>query len=29
VKNIFDFSFKDFTLVGYNPHSHIKGIVAV
>jgi len=29
VKNIFEFSFKDFTLVGYNPHPHIKGIVAV
>ncbi len=29
VKNIFEFSFKDFTLVGYNPHPHIKGVVAV
>lgn len=29
VKNIFDFSFEDFTLVGYDPHPHIKGTVAV
>lgn len=29
VKNIFDFTFEDFTLVDYNPHPHIKGIVAV
>lgn len=29
VKNIFDFKFEDFTLVDYNPHPHIKGIVAV
>lgn len=29
VKNIFDFSFEDFTLVDYNPHPHIKGAVAV
>jgi thymidylate synthase len=29
VKNIFDFSFEDFTLVNYNPHPHIKGSVAV
>jgi len=29
VKNIFDFDFEDFTLVDYNPHPHIKGIVAV
>jgi thymidylate synthase len=29
VKNIFDFKFEDFTLVGYNPHPHIKGAVAV
>lgn len=29
VKNIFDFSFEDFTLVNYNPHPHIKGLVAV
>ena len=29
VKNIFDFKFEDFTLVDYNPHPHIKGVVAV
>jgi thymidylate synthase len=29
VKNIFDFTFEDFTLEGYDPHPHIKGIVAV
>ena len=29
VKNIFDFTFDDFTLVDYNPHPHIKGMVAV
>lgn len=29
VKNIFDFTFEDFTLVGYDPHPHIKGAVAV
>ena len=29
VKNIFDFTFNDFTLVDYNPHPHIKGVVAV
>lgn len=29
VKNIFDFTFEDFTLVNYNPHPHIKGAVAV
>ncbi|WP_104734711.1 thymidylate synthase [Hanstruepera ponticola] len=29
VKNIFDFNFEDFTLVDYNPHPHIKGVVAV
>jgi thymidylate synthase len=29
VKDIFDFKFEDFTLVDYNPHPHIKGIVAV
>ncbi|GHV26645.1 thymidylate synthase [Bacteroidia bacterium] len=29
VKSIFDFKFEDFELAGYNPHPHIKGIVAV
>jgi thymidylate synthase len=29
VKDIFNFDFKDFTLVDYNPHPHIKGVVAV
>lgn len=29
VKNIFDFTFEDFTLVDYDPHPHIKGVVAV
>lgn len=29
VKNIFDFTFKDFQLKNYDPHPHIKGDVAV
>ena len=29
VKNIEDFTFEDFELINYNPHPHIKGIVAV
>ena len=29
VKNIFDFKFDDFILEGYDPHPHIKGVVAV
>lgn len=29
VKSIFDFKYEDFELVGYDPHPHIKGIVAV
>jgi thymidylate synthase len=29
VKSVFDFDFDDFTLEGYDPHPHIKGIVAV
>ena len=29
VKNIFDFKYEDFTLEDYDPHPHIKGIVAV
>lgn len=29
VKSIFDFKYEDFELIDYNPHPHIKGIVAV
>jgi thymidylate synthase len=29
IKNIFDFTFEDFTLEGYEPHPLIKGSVAV
>ncbi|MDA9125533.1 thymidylate synthase [Flavobacteriaceae bacterium] len=29
ITNIFDFTFEDFTLEGYDPHPHIKGAVAV
>ena len=29
IKDIFDFKFEDFALAGYDPHPHIKGIVAV
>ncbi|WP_346858827.1 thymidylate synthase [uncultured Draconibacterium sp.] len=29
IKNIFDFKYEDFELVGYQSHPHIKGIVAV
>ncbi|HCO68607.1 MAG TPA: thymidylate synthase [Dysgonomonas sp.] len=29
VKSIFDFQFDDFQLEGYDPHPHIKGVVAV
>lgn len=29
IKDIFDFTFDDFTLIDYNPHPHIKGKVAV
>ena len=29
IKNIFDFKFEDFELVGYQSHPHIKGEVAV
>ena len=28
-KNIFDFNYEDFTLIGYDPHPHIKAEVAV
>ena len=29
VKSIFDFKYEDFELVGYDPHPHIKSVVAV
>jgi thymidylate synthase len=29
VKDIFSFSFEDFTLENYDPHPAIKGVVAV
>jgi len=29
VKNIFDFKYEDFSITGYNPHPHIKAVVAV
>lgn len=29
VKSIFDFQYEDFELTGYDPHPHIKGVVAV
>lgn len=29
VKSIFDFKYEDFELTGYDPHPHIKGVVAV
>ena len=29
ITNIFDFTYEDFTLEGYDPHPHIKGAVAV
>lgn len=29
VKDIFNFKFEDFTLEGYDPHPHIKGVVSV
>ena len=29
VKDIFDFKFEDFSLIDYNPHPHIKGLVAI
>ena len=29
IKNLFDFTFEDFTLEGYDPHPAIKGAVAI
>jgi len=29
VKDIFSFTYEDFSLKNYEPHPHIKGIVAV
>ena len=29
IRDIFDFTFEDFTLTDYDPHPHIKGAVAV
>lgn len=29
VKNIFDFTFEDFTIENYDPHPHIKAAVAI
>jgi thymidylate synthase len=29
IKDIFEFTYDDFTLVNYDPHPHIKGVVAV
>lgn len=29
IKDILDFNFEDFTLLNYDPHPHIKGVVAV
>jgi thymidylate synthase len=29
ITTIFDFTFEDFTLEGYDPHPHIKGAVAI
>ena len=29
VKSIFDFQYEDFELTDYDPHPHIKGVVAV
>lgn len=29
IKSIYDFKFEDFTLEGYDPHPHIKGVVSV
>jgi thymidylate synthase len=29
VKDIYSFNYEDFTLEGYDPHPHIKGVVSV
>jgi thymidylate synthase len=29
IEDIFDFKFEDFSLVDYNPHPHIRGVVAI
>ncbi|MDR2520726.1 MAG: thymidylate synthase [Bacteroidales bacterium OttesenSCG-928-I14] len=29
IKNIFNFQYEDFKLIGYNPHPHIKGEISV
>ena len=29
VKNLFDFKYEDFELVGYDPYDHIKATVSV
>jgi len=29
VKDLFSFGYEDFELINYDPHPHIKGIVAV
>ena len=29
VRSLFDFNYEDFILENYNPHPHIKGVVAV
>jgi len=29
VKDLFSFQYSDFELINYDPHPHIKGIVAV
>jgi thymidylate synthase len=29
IKSIFDFTYDDFELVGYDPHPHIKAAIAV
>jgi len=29
IRSIFDFSFEDFTVLNYDPHPHIKGVISV